>query len=100
MTERRGSAWRIAVPIVALTTVVGLGIQPVAAAPRFHVALRSRESADALRSKLRYYDARQGLAGVRESRLEALLIRRAPAALGKLQTKLGVQGIVDIDPLT
>ncbi len=85
---------------MALTTAVGLGIQPVAAAPRIHVAIWSRESADALQSKLRYYDARQGIAAVRQSRREALLIRRAPAALGRLQRTLGVQGIVDIDPLT
>ncbi|HEV8564262.1 MAG TPA: M36 family metallopeptidase [Actinomycetota bacterium] len=93
---------RLVVPIVAIVTAVGLGFQPVAAAPtKPHVRPKGPEAAISMQSKLRYYDARQQLStATRQSLRDARLMSKAPAALRKLRDRLGVQGIVDLDPVT
>jgi extracellular elastinolytic metalloproteinase len=92
---------RVLVPIVAILTAVGLGFQPVGAAPTKPQVRPKGPEATSLQSKLRYYDARQQLSDAAKLSLrDARLMAKAPAALRALHDKLGVQGIVDIDPVT
>jgi hypothetical protein len=102
MTSSTRGLRPLVVPIVAMITAIGLGFQPVAAAPsKLQARPKGPEAAASMQGKLRYYDARQQLSDAAKLSLrDARLMSAAPAALRKLQDRLGVQGIVDLDPVT
>jgi len=91
---------RIAAVLVSLATMVGIGMQPVAAGQRLPRAA-NRPTDAAWQTKARYYDSRAGMPkDVRASVRTARLLKQAPPALRHLKDRLGVQGVVDLDPVT
>jgi hypothetical protein len=102
MASHRNRPWRAPILVTVLATVLGSGAQqPIAAVGQGLDAVRSSAPDDAWRAKASAYDARGGAgAATRLSLREARLMARAPAALRQLDRKLGVQGVVDLDPVS
>ncbi len=102
MAPHHRAGWRFAAVGVSLLTVLSFGTQPVQARsiPTAANLVRAHRDDALFRVKARYYDARAQQRQVRQAIREATLAKGAPPALRALHADLGVQGVVQLDPVT
>ena len=100
MSTRRGRRWWFGAATAVSVAIVVLAALP-GAAQQGTSTVAGTAVAEGTRSASTTYDARAGVpARMRQAVRAARLLAQAPPALRRLDASLGVQGVVQLDPIT